>query len=162
MFEFSATLDVGQLLDILWRRKIQERVHHIEHFYDLEVIQHISDRFELSKDLGKGDQSYPMKLRVKVYEFLGSDVFRLRVSDDEFFKLKSNPAKDTAGDAISLRERNWIEEHIGPIQNWDDFENLPWPQTKNIDFSKLEWMEKNLSKNMGCFDLTVSILEMLT
>lgn len=162
MFKFSVTPDVNELLDILWRRKMPERVHHIELFHDPEVVQHISDRYELNKDLKKGDPAYLMKLRIAVHEFLGSDVFHLPISDDELFRLKLNLAEDTVNDATSRGYRNWMEEHRGPIQNWDDFENFPWPEIKNIDFSRLEWMEKNLPQNMGCYDLTASILERLT
>ncbi len=162
MFKFSVTPDIGELLDILWHRKMPERVHHIELYHDLEIIQQISDRYELNKDLEKGDPAYSMKIRIAVNEFIGSDVFYLPVSDDEFFRLELNLAEDTSGDATNRGERSWIDEQKGPIQNWDDFENFPWPEINDIDFSRLEWMEKNLPQNMGCFDLTASILEMVT
>ncbi len=162
MFKFSVTPDVDELLDILWRRKIPRRIHHMELFYDPEVIQLISDRYELNKDLSKSDPAYHMKLKISVHEFIGSDVFHMPVSEDEYFRLKLIPAKDTVEDVTSRGDRNWMEEHKGPIQNWDDFEKFPWPEIKNIDFSRLEWMEKNLPKNMGCYDPTANILERLT
>ena len=162
MFKFSVTPDVNELLDILWRRKMPERVHHIELFHDLEIIQQISDRYELNKDLEKSDPAYSMKLRIAVNKFLGSDVFYLPVSDDDFFRLELNLTGDTSRIPTNRGERSWVNEQKGPLQNWDDFDNFPWPKIKNIDFSRLEWMEKNLPKNMGCFDLTASILELVT
>jgi len=75
--------------------------------------------------------------------------------------MRLNKVTDTAIEA-SRGKRNWMEEHSGPIGGWDDFEKYPWPEVSKIDFSSLEWMGKNLLDNMGCYDLTGSILERLT
>jgi uroporphyrinogen decarboxylase len=60
------------------------------------------------------------------------------------------------------KEREWTEEHRGPIQSWEDFEKYPWPEVSSIDMRPLEWLDKNLPENMGCYDLTAHILEMIT
>lgn len=162
MFNFSITPDVNELLDILWRKKLPKRVHHIELFHDFEIIQQIFNYYELNNDLKINDPAYSMKIRIAVNEFLGSDIFRMPVSDDEFFKFELNLTADTSSKTTNRGDRGWVNEQKGPIQNWSDFEKFPWPKLKNIDFSRLEWMEKNLPENMGCFDLTASILELLT
>ncbi|MFW6139549.1 MAG: uroporphyrinogen decarboxylase family protein, partial [Spirochaetota bacterium] len=48
------------------------------------------------------------------------------------------------------------------VQSWEDFESYPWPKVSDIDLSNLEWLEKNLPSNMGCYDLTAHILEIVT
>lgn len=159
---FSVTPDVEELLDILWRRKNPGRVHYIELFHDPEVILHIANRFMLVDDLNINDPHYFQKLSIVVHRFLGFDVFAATTSDEDYFKLKSISAKDTAFQETSRGKRQWIEEHEGPIKNWEDFEAYPWPEVKKINFSQFEWLEKNIPQNMGFYDLTAGILERLT
>ena len=45
-------------------------------------------------------------------------------------------------------ERNWAVEGEGPIQSIKDFENHPWPDIKDIDFSGLEEANKSLPEGM--------------
>jgi uroporphyrinogen decarboxylase len=73
----------------------------------------------------------------------------------------------TAGDTTAIGaqrrdDREWAEEHGGPIRSWKDFETYPWPKVSDVDFGPLEWLEENLPENMGVYDLTAHILEMLT
>jgi len=159
---FSVTPDVEELLDVLWRRARPKRVHYIELFHDAEVIQRIADRYILTGDLNKNDPAYALKLNIAVHQFLGFDVFHLPMAGEDFFTLKINLARDTAVQNTNRGGRIWMEEHKGPIQSWKDFESYPWPEIKNIDLSQLEWMEKNLQRNMGCYKLTAGILETLT
>ncbi len=44
--------------------------------------------------------------------------------------------------------RNWAVEGEGPIQKIKDFENHPWPDIKEIDFSGLEEANKSLPEGM--------------
>lgn len=159
---FSVESNVEELLDILWQKRSPGRVHHIELFHDVEIIQGIAEKYELDKKLDKSDNHYDLKLLVLVHQFIGSDVFHIPFSKEDYFKLSFNKAKDTADEETSHGERNWMEQQQGPIQDWKDFEKYPWPNMKNVDFSTLEWMEKNLPENMGCYDLTASILERIT
>lgn len=159
---FSVKPDVEELLDILWRKKRPKRVHYIELFHDAEVIARIAERFMLADDLDKNDPYYLQKLNIVVHQFLGFDVFHIPTEGEDYFKLKLNLIKDTAQKNTNRGDRRWMEEHEGPIQNWEDFGDYPWPEVKKIDFSNFEWMEKNLPENMGCYDLTAGILERLT
>jgi len=159
---FSVTPDIGELLDVLWRRKRPKRVHYIELFHDPEVIWHMAERFMLTDNLDKNDPYYALRLNIVVHQFLGFDVFHVSAAGEDYFKLKFNLTKDTAFKDTSRGDRRWMEEHEGPIQNWKDFEIYLWPEVKKIDFSQFEWLEKNLPENMGCYDLTAGILERLT
>jgi uroporphyrinogen decarboxylase len=160
--DLSAVPDVEELLNILWRRRLPKRVHNIELFHDPEVIERIDQRFGLTDDLSKNDKHYVHKRNIAVNQFLGFDVFHIGLESEDHFKLKLNQINDTAFKDTNRGKRQWMEEHKGPIQNWQDYDDYPWPEVKNIDFSQFEWHEKNMPDNMGCYDLTASILERLT
>lgn len=82
---FSVMPDVEELLDIIWRKKLPKRIHHIELFHDPEVVQHIADRFGLVEKLGKNDPAYKLKLNILVHQFIGSDVFHILFIHEDFF-----------------------------------------------------------------------------
>jgi uroporphyrinogen decarboxylase len=61
--------------------------------------------------------------------------------------LRYDVADDTAG---LKREggRNFVDEHRGPVTNWDEFESYPWPDPARMTTRALEWYERNLPDNM--------------
>jgi uroporphyrinogen decarboxylase len=138
-------------------------VHAIELFLDDEVKDVICERYELDRDLNRHDPLDTLKREIRVHEFIGHDVFRTAVIHKDFFKMAFIDALDTTDIGNQHRgSREWTEEHRGPIQSWEDFERYPWPRVSDIDLSPLEWFEKNLPENMGVYDLTAHILEMIT
>ena len=46
---------------------------------------------------------------------------------------------------------DWEESSEGVINSWKDFEEYPWPDPADADFSALEYYEKNLPENMRTF-----------
>ena len=154
--------DVETLLGILKREKVPKRVHHIELFLDPEVKNLVNQRFSLDEGIDHHDPDYGLNLEIKIHRYLGYDVFRVPVIRKDFFAIADLRAQDTAGQDLSRGERAWIEEHRGPIQSWDDFERYPWPSVNQINLKALEWMERHLPENMGCYDLTAHILEIVT
>jgi uroporphyrinogen decarboxylase len=158
---YKVAPDRDELVNVLWNKKKPSRVHHIELFHDLEVVIRIATRYGIDEMFDKNDSLYLIKLFIEVFKFLGIDVFHMPNDKRDIFKLNWNLATDTASKDSNKGDRTWMEEGKGPIQSWKDFENYPWPDIKEIDFSRLEWMEKNLPSNMGCYYLTGSILERL-
>ncbi|MCK4804546.1 MAG: uroporphyrinogen-III decarboxylase-like protein [Spirochaetes bacterium] len=155
--------DVLEFIDVIKRKKKPGRVHFIELFLDDEVKDVVCERYELAEGINKNDPFYNLKREIKIHEFLGYDVFRVGVIHKDMFKMNYINAADTTSIFNQYREsREWNEEHQGPIQTMEDLENYPWPRVSDIDFGPLEWLEKNLPENMGCFDLTAHILEMIT
>ncbi len=159
---FSVTPDKDELVEVIRRNKLPERVHSIEIFHDPEIIAMISDRYNLAVKLDKNDPEYKFKLYIIFHQFLGFDAFHVPFRDQGFFEVPLNYLGDTAAKETNRGQRGWTEEHRGPIQCWEDFEKYPWPEINKVDFSCLEWMEKNLPDNMGCYELTAHILEELT
>ena len=154
--------DVGALLGVIRRQRPPRRVHNLELFLDPEVKDALSARFGLEQGLDRADPRYALRRDVRLHAFLGYDVFRLSLAPKKIFDLPQLAAADTAGGALSRGQRDWTEEHAGPIRGWQDFEAYPWPRVRDIDLSPLEWLEKNLPENMGVYDLTAHVLEMIS
>ncbi len=155
--------DVTEMVDILFRRKLPRRVHFIELFLDEEIREAVRERFGLAPGLRRSDPLYATMRDVAVHEFLGYDMFRVGIARKTVFETRTIAAADTtAAGGLGRKEREWQEEHVGPIQGWKDFESYRWPKVSALDLSPLEWLEKNLPPNMGCYDLTAHIFEILS
>jgi uroporphyrinogen decarboxylase len=44
--------------------------------------------------------------------------------------------------------RSYVDEHRGPITNWQEFEAYPWPNPTVFSTADLEWFQNNLPDNM--------------
>ncbi len=159
----SVTPDVERFIALIKREKKPDRVHHVELFLDDEIKEVISNRYGLDNGLNREDPLYTLKREINIHQFLGYDVFRIAIIHKDFFRMTFIDTRDTTVIGEQQRgDREWTEEHRGPIQSWEDFENYPWPKVSDIDFGPLEWLEKNLPENMGVYDLTAHIMEMIT
>jgi uroporphyrinogen decarboxylase len=163
--KFAVTVqpDVQELLDVLLRRGSPRRLHHVELFLDREIRQAVWERFDLgSGAVGTPEAKSELSRSVRIHSFLGYDIFRVEVIHKDVFPMSDLRASDTAARGQSRGEREWVEEHRGPIQSWADFEGYPWPRLEEVDLGALEWMDRNRPEEMGCYDLTAHILEMVT
>jgi len=155
--------DVAEMVDVLFRRRMPRRVHFIELFLDSEIREAACARFGLCGDLDRSHPLYETRRDVAVHAFLGYDMFRAGIARKTVFETRTLPAADTPALRGQQRDkRDWQEEHAGPIQGWKDFEAYRWPKVSELDLSALEWIEKNLPPNLGCFDLTAHIFEILS
>jgi len=162
LLETRVEPDFEAMIRCVLRKEDPKRVYHIELYLDQEIINAVSERFDLAKNLHPSDPLYSIKRDVAVHRFLGYDVFRITLPGLDF-PLHWHPVGDPANPQGQVRDsRDWVEEHKGPIQTWDDFENYPWPEVKNVDTSVIEWCEKNLPDGMAVFDLTTHIFENLS
>ncbi len=154
--------DVAELLKVIRREAMPKRIHFIELFLDDEIKEVICDRFDLNRGIRSDKPFARLEREIHLHAFLGYDVFCVPLAWD-VFTLSTLQAQDTTAFAGQKRtKRDWTEEHLGPIQSWQDFEDYPWPQMADIDWAPLEWLEKNLPSNMGCYDLTASVFEMVS
>jgi uroporphyrinogen decarboxylase len=155
--------DVGEMIDVLFRRRMPRRVHHIELFLDNEIKEAVCERFGLASGLDRADPLFETKRDITLQAFLGYDMFRVGVARKAVFPTTTASAPDTT--ALRAQERaarDWQDEHTGPIQGWEDFEAYLWPKVADIDFSRLEFLERELPRNMGCYELTAHIFETLS
>lgn len=136
-----------------------ERVFNIELFLDPEIATLLLRLFELSVGIDETEPHAAQKRSIRLRRFLGYDTVRADIVCD-IFPRRSLRASDTTRAAGQRRgERDWIDEHGGPVSSWKSFDLYPWPKVSDIDFRALEWLEKNLPRNMGCYELTAHILE---
>lgn len=162
LLEQAIEPDVEALLALIRQNTIPKRVHHIELFLDEEIKQQACKHFELDKGIDADENFAELKRDIRLHSFLGYDVFRVAMAADAFSTRTVTASDTTSIEGQKRKNRQWNEEHTGPIQSWQDFEKYRWPKTEDIDLGPLEWLENNLPANMGCYDLTAHILEMAT
>lgn len=162
ILEIPVNPDYESMIKCVLREKEPERVHFSELFLDDEIIEASGEKFGLLSGLDRSDPLYVTKRDVKVYSFLGYDMARIHVPGVEFDLTYLKAADTTDIDSQIRNQRDWVNEHSGPIQSWDDFTNFPWPEIQNADLSALEWCEKNLPEGMKVYDLTTHIFENLS
>ncbi len=147
------------MLAVIRRQSLPDRVHCIELFLDEEIKNQVCEQFGLAGDIGEEGPFAELKKDIKLHKFLGYDAFRVKLLTDVFPRETLSAADTTTGSGQRRQDRSWTDEHTGPIRSWSDFESYPWPKVSDVDFSSLEWLEKNLPENMGCYDLTAHVLE---
>jgi len=138
--------DWGGLVSTILRKGTPSRVHNIELFLDFEISEVIGERYGLLCDLDRDDPYYTEKREVAIQSFLGYDYVRCGFTG---FEMPLN--YDSADDTASLARaggRQFINEHRGPITNWNEFEAYPWPDPAATSTRALEWYEENLPENM--------------
>jgi uroporphyrinogen decarboxylase len=64
------------------------------------------------------------------------------------FPAQSRVAADTAERAEG-GTRAWAETDTGPIANWQDFEQYPWPEPDAVDLFPLEYICEHMPEGMG-------------
>lgn len=146
LFSVRVQPDWESFLACIARTKEPERVHYIELFLDGEVQDAICDRFGLLECLDPSDPAFPMKKQVRIQSFLGYDYVRVGV-DAIDLPLRRERTEDTA----TLRReagRHFVDETRGPITNWDEFEQYPWPDPGSFTTTALEWYQENLPDSM--------------
>lgn len=122
--------------------KEPERVHFIEFYQDEPIKDAICERFGLTKNLNKNDPFFRIKREIEIQSFLGYELVYLKE-----LNLKFDLENRHAGE--NVKSSDLVAG--GPIQTWEDFEKYPWPDISKIDFSPLEWLEKNMPENMRCY-----------
>ncbi len=145
-FAVGITPDWPALVRCIERKGTPARVHHIELFLDPEVQEAICDRFELLEDLDAEDPYYALQRQIRIQRFLGYDYVRCSV---EGLEVPLN--RMTIDDTAALRReggRNYMDEHRGPVTNWDEFESYPWPDPNAVSTRALTWYEDNLPEDM--------------
>ena len=162
MFDISLKPDYEALLANLRRQGTPQRVHFLELFLDGEIKTAIADRFGIGADIAADDPHRQLKFEIELQRFLGYDYVSCGVGGIAFPR-QLLPSEDTTQQEGQQRDqRNWTDEHTGPIKGWPEFEEYPWPDPAHIDTSALEWLSEHLPEDMcitaGCH----SVFEQVT
>ena len=145
-------------IDNIRRKGTPSRVHQIEFWLDVEIVDAIVRRFDLARGLSPGDPHFARKLLIAVQRFLGFDfvnVALLGVDCELSYISVKDPARKDG-------KRSYIEEHAGPITNWQEFDKYPWPDVgKPSATADLEWFQQNLPPDMCIIGHTGQFAEYL-
>ena len=133
--------DFQALQSCLHRGKDPKRVHFMEFYLDRPVEEKIVERFELDEKLDRSHPFYYLQERIAIQRFLGYDMIKYENFPVFTFENKNVTTTSATKDSLAL----------GPIQNWNDFEQYPWPKVSDVDFSPLDFLEKALPVNMKCY-----------
>lgn len=127
-------LDLEGFTKNLKREGTPSRVYLFEHGLGGEMKETLARQYSLA-DM-PGDAKAAWSADSAVHRFLGQEVFRVSLPG--------------YGYSIPGNSR-WENQHSGPIQSWQGFELYPWPRVRDVDFSQLEYYERNLFDNMAVF-----------
>lgn len=142
----SITPDWEGLIQCIQHKGTPERVYYLELFLDQEVQETLCHRYGLLNSLNSDDPYFDLKRTVALQRFLGYDYVRCSLDG---FEMPLQ--RDLVADTASLQRsggRQFVNEHTGPITNWDEFESYPWPQPEAWFTRSLEWYEKYLPDDM--------------
>lgn len=146
LLDVKVTPNWRGLVDCILRKGTPQRVHHIELFLDVEVQEEIARRYRLLEGVDPDDPCADLERHLRVQRFLGYDYVRAGLEGFEM-PLTRALAKDTA----TLRReggRRFMEEHRGPIANWDEFWAYPWPDMTKASTRALDWYSEHLPEDM--------------
>jgi len=145
-FAIDVVPDWQGLLQCLRRQGTPRRVYVAELFLDPEVQQAVCERFELLAAQDRADPFFEQRRHLAVQRFLGYDYVRCG-TDPLPFAFHRQSVADTA----AIRRtggRTFVDEHVGPITSWAEFEAYPWPDPQSITTRALEWFETHLPEDM--------------
>jgi len=145
-FAVEVTPDFERFIDCIMRRGTPDRVHYVELFLDVQIKDVICERYGIFPSIDPEDHLSVMKREVAIQRFLGYDYVRCGI-DDLIMPLRSSKTDDTAA-LPKTQGRSYIDEHVGPITNWDEFEQYPWPDPEKISARSCEWYAENLPDDM--------------
>ncbi len=145
-FSVQIKPDWEGLVNCITRKGSPDRVHFIELFLDKEIKEAICQRFNIIDHLSYNDPDYQLKREIAIQRFLGYDYVRCGLDDFEM-PLDWLITDDTA-DNKRKEGREYINEHTGPITNWEEFEKYPWPNPDKASIRSLEWYQENLPDDM--------------
>ena len=162
LLEKAIEPDFDAFRNNILRKGTPRRVHYAELFLDGEVRNAIAARYGIGTKLDKSDPFYGLRFEMEIQKFLGYDTVRAGVGGFAFPR-PTQPVPDTTEVAGQKRtQRNWTDEHKGPVTSWEEFEKYPWPDVSKLDLRQLEWLEKNCDPRMGVVTGAHSIFEQVT
>ncbi len=148
--------DIGNLLAVM-RREKGRRVPLLELKIDDEIMSALLGEpyVTWSRTAPPDMRRKSVKQTVDLWHRLGFDAFRLRTAVPLDFR--KDKAADTAD--LSRGQRQWQDEHHGPIQTMADLERYPWPKLDDVDFGPVDEILEALPDGMGCIGYCSGVFE---
>jgi len=135
-------------VDTILRKGTPDRAYNIELGIDSIVKEAIVDRFGLMDGVSPNDPYYDWKQEIAFSRFCGYDYVRGRLRDVEM-PVHQHRTEDSAEELKKAGGRAFMEEHAGPITNWEQFEAYPWPDPNAPSaMREYEWYSQHLPEDM--------------
>ncbi|MCX7798800.1 MAG: hypothetical protein N2109_00475 [Fimbriimonadales bacterium] len=145
-FHKPITIDGEALMRNLRREGTPARVHFLDLYLDREVQDAINERYGVWRDIDPSDPHAAPKRLIAIQRFLGYDYVTYPLTGIEF-RLNREIADDTA-ELKREGGRAFVNEHVGPITDWESFERYPWPNADDADDSGLAYLNRELPDDM--------------
>lgn len=129
------------LKKVLLRQGEPERLPFIELLCDFEMMEAFLGEKYVP---GAGPRSSYIDFIIRFWYEAGYDY--LTLGAEVPLRRTRLAAEDTA--ALKHDQRQWVDEHSGPIMTWEDFECFPWPAPNEINYTSLEYAAKHLPDGM--------------
>ena len=140
--------DADRFIDALMGRAQGGHVPLVEYLVDEVVMRPIVTEL-LGRDWIVGSDRASQRAYydnfIAFWHRMGYDFVRFEQSLD--FSIRQIRAPDTA--TGSSKQRAWLDEHHGMINDWEDFERYPWPSVDEFDFFPFEYIDQHLPEGMG-------------
>ena len=133
-------LDLQAAIANIRRQGSPARVFQFEHGIEPGLKQALCERFGLCAGLRQDHEHSGLARDVRVHQFAGLEFMRVFPPG---LVWRGLPADTTS-----------VPPAAGPIRTWADFESYPWPSVAAVDFSGVEWLERNLPDNMAMWSMT--------
>ena len=134
------------LIDCILRRGTPDRVYHIELFLDPEVQEAVCREFDLLAGLDPDEPAFPLRRQIAIQRAMGYDYV---VCGPDAVEMPFHRAiTDDTADLGRANGRSYIDEHAGPITNWQEYEAFPWPDPAEATFRVMEWYQEHLPDDM--------------
>jgi len=140
--------DAGRFIDVLMGRIQGGHVPLVEYLVDEVIMRPIVTELLGREWIAGSDRASQRAYYDNFIAFwhrMGYDFVRFEQSLS--FNIRQISVPDTA--TGSSKERAWLDEHHGTIQNWEDFERYPWPSVNEFDFFPFEYIDRHLPEGMG-------------
>ncbi len=150
--------NIKRFCDVITGRTIPKKPPLVELVINQEIVQEITETKLNAKWISPEDietsKAY-LKNLINCWYRLGYDYVRLGGSISRAagggldYPEKERLADDTA--SLTYGKRQWVEEGIGIISSWEDFEKYPWPSPQEVSLFPYEFASGNLPEGMGMF-----------
>ena len=139
--------DFHEFRQVLEGKIDAERVHYAELFADREIVEAILADYMGHTPVPSPEDDFEdyWRQQIEYWHKMGYDYIRV-AGGLEIPRAKHRTTGDTA--ELSRGERNWIEQGIGEIASWKDFEAYPWQTVRDMDFAAYEFVSQNLPDGM--------------
>jgi len=149
--------DFSRLARVLTRSGSPDRVPFIELFADAPVMAAILGEPVAETPGGEGADTSDRSIlqRIEFNYRMGYDYANM------WPNVKMPMKRDIAPDTAQLpgQERAWVNQSIGLVGNRDEFQQYPWPDPADFDYSRVEFMVRNLRDGMKLIAMIPGILE---